>query len=64
MTIYALLLRFGITQSTPSEEDDKKKARLSRFGSAKSSTVDPLEEEKKKARALRYLLLSTTLVFL
>ncbi|PWA63646.1 serine/threonine-protein kinase PBS1 [Artemisia annua] len=44
--------RFGITQSTPAEEDAKKKARLSKFGSA--STADPLEEEKKKARALRF----------
>lgn len=51
---YALLHRFGITQSTPAEEDEKKKARLSKFGS--SSTVDLLEEEKKKARAIRYVL--------
>ncbi|PWA51244.1 Density-regulated protein DRP1 [Artemisia annua] len=38
--------RFGITQSTHAEEDEKKNARLSKFGS--SSTGDPLEEEKRK----------------
>ncbi|GJT53997.1 hypothetical protein Tco_0989051 [Tanacetum coccineum] len=44
--------RFGITKSTPADEDEKKKARLARFASA--ANADTQEEQKKKARALRF----------
>ncbi|XP_015899547.3 protein MODIFIER OF SNC1 11 [Ziziphus jujuba] len=48
--------RFGIPASAKpvaSDEDVKKKARLARFASV--SKTDPLEEEKRKARAIRFL---------
>ncbi|EPS67233.1 hypothetical protein M569_07545, partial [Genlisea aurea] len=38
-------------QSAPTDEEAKKKARLARFGS--SPPADEVEEDKKKARALR-----------
>lgn len=49
--------------STPAEEEAKKKARLARF--APASKADPLEEDKRKARALRcvhvtFLILTNT----
>lgn len=46
------LLRFGIAQSTSSDEDAKKKARLARF--APASKPDAVEEDKRKARAIRF----------
>lgn len=51
LTLYSF--RFGLVQSTtPShEEAKKKKARLARF--APGSKADPLEEDKRKARAIR-----------
>lgn len=39
--------------STPADEEAKKKARLARFSPV--SKIDPLEEDKRKARALRYI---------
>ncbi|KAL4584054.1 hypothetical protein LXL04_008644 [Taraxacum kok-saghyz] len=47
------VFRFGIKEATSTEDEEKKKARLSRFGSA-SAVADPLEEQKKQARALRF----------
>lgn len=48
--------RFGVPASSSTsdntEEDAKKKARLARFG--KDTKVDSAEEDKRKARALRY----------
>lgn len=44
-------VRFGLASSS-ADEDAKKKARLERFG--QSTNVDKGEEEKRKARALRY----------
>ena len=38
--------------TTTSDEEAKKKARLARF--APASKVDPQEEDKRKARALRW----------
>lgn len=50
LTFY--FFRFGLAQSTtPSHEEAKKKARLARF--APGSKADPLEEDKRKARAIR-----------
>lgn len=46
------------TPSTGADEDAKKKARLARF--APPSKVDPLEEDKRKARALRFSNASST----
>ena len=44
--------RFGIpTPPVASEEEVKKKARLARF--AHAAKMDPLEDDKRKARALR-----------
>jgi len=40
--------------TTAADEEAKKKARLARF--APASKVDPLEEDKRKARALRWVL--------
>lgn len=40
--------------STAADEEAKKKARLARF--APVSKTDPLEEDKRKARALRCIL--------
>lgn len=39
--------------TTTSDEEAKKKARLARF--APASKVDPQEEDKRKARALRWV---------
>ena len=51
-----LLQRFGMpTPTTAADEDAKKKVRLARF--APVSKTNPLEEDKRKARALRYLFL-------
>ncbi|KAL2933959.1 Protein MODIFIER OF SNC1 11 [Bienertia sinuspersici] len=46
--------RFGI--SVPSDEDAKKKARVARFSSDTKADkkADPIEEEKRKARAQRF----------
>lgn len=41
--------RFGLVVS---EEEDKKKARLAKFGSEKK--IDPKEDEKRQARAIRF----------
>ena len=46
-------IRFGVLDNT--EEEAKKKARLARFG--KDTKVDSAEDDKRKARALRYLIL-------
>lgn len=45
------MFRFGIAQTTTTDEDAKKKARLARF--APLTKVDPAEEDKRKARAIR-----------
>lgn len=44
-------VRFGLSQSDSTDEDAKKKARLARF--APPAKADPVEEDKRKARALR-----------
>ncbi|XP_028776000.1 protein MODIFIER OF SNC1 11 [Neltuma alba] len=45
--------RFGITHSSTADDDKpRKKARLPSF--APVSTIDPMEEEKRKARAIRF----------
>ncbi|XP_057983095.1 protein MODIFIER OF SNC1 11 [Malania oleifera] len=45
--------RFGLpVQSTPADEEAKKKARLARF--APASKTDSMEEDKRKARAIRF----------
>ncbi|XP_054824423.1 protein MODIFIER OF SNC1 11-like isoform X2 [Prosopis cineraria] len=45
--------RSGITRaSTAADDEAKKKARLAKF--APVSKIDPLEEEKRKARAIRF----------
>ena len=44
------VFRFGL--SVPADEEAKKKARVTRFGS--DVKVDSLEEEKRKARAIRF----------
>ena len=47
-------LRFGIRDSpVATDEDAKKKARLAKFASV--SKTDPLEEEKRKARTIRFV---------
>jgi len=47
-----MIHRFGMpTPSTAADEAAKKKARLARF--APVSKIDPLEEDKRKARAQR-----------
>lgn len=44
-------VRFGLNQSDSADEEAKKKARLARFTS--TAKADPVEEDKRKARALR-----------
>lgn len=51
--LFDLIYRFGLEQSVPAAEEEKKKARLARF--APASKIDPAEEDKKKARALRFV---------
>lgn len=52
-TDYCYFFRFGLTvNSAPTDEESKKKARLTKFSSV--SQTDKLEEEKKKARAIRF----------
>jgi len=56
------LNRFGVPSATSTtdktEEEAKKKARLARFG--KETKVDSAEENKRKARALRYFFYATS----
>lgn len=53
-TLLILFHRFGMpSPTTTSDEEAKKKARLARF--APASKVDPQEEDKRKARALRWV---------
>lgn len=44
-------VRFGLSQSDIADEEARKKARLARF--APPTKADPVEEDKRKARALR-----------
>jgi len=57
-----ILNRFGVPSATSTtdktEEEAKKKARLARFG--KETKVDSAEENKRKARALRYFFYATS----
>ncbi|XP_060176577.1 protein MODIFIER OF SNC1 11-like isoform X2 [Lycium barbarum] len=45
--------RFGLVKSDTTDEEVKKKARLTRFAPPPAKT-DPVEEDKRKARALRF----------
>ena len=57
---FFLVIRFGLPgPAVVGDEDAKKKARLARFApNAKpDAKTDPQEEEKRKARALRYVAL-------
>lgn len=49
-------LRFGLKVDNAADEEAKKKARFERF--APNSKLDTSEEEKRKARAIRYLAVS------
>lgn len=50
--VFAIYKRFGISVETVSEEEVKKKARLAKFSTV--SKVDNVEDDKRKARAMRY----------
>lgn len=45
------IFRFGLPAHSSANDEERKKARLERF--SQGTKTDPLEEEKKKARAVR-----------
>ena len=58
LLISFLVIRFGLSgPAVAGDENAKKKARLARFApiSKTDNKTDPMEEEKRKARALRYV---------